>query len=104
MLLNSLDFFDGDYDLSTDQVNFNLESLDLYNNKLEELPESIGKLSTLKELDLYRNKLKNLPKSFGKLENLKRLTILENDITELPESIKKLKKLISLDFYQTQKI
>ena len=29
MLLNSLDFFEGDYDLSTDQVNFNLESLDL---------------------------------------------------------------------------
>ncbi len=29
MLLNSLDFFEGDYDISTDQVNFNLESLDL---------------------------------------------------------------------------
>ncbi len=29
MLLNSLDFFEGDYDLSTDQVNFNLNSLDL---------------------------------------------------------------------------
>ncbi|MFX0021095.1 MAG: hypothetical protein ACFE9S_02130 [Candidatus Hermodarchaeota archaeon] len=29
MLLNSLDFFDGDFDISTDQVNFNIESLDL---------------------------------------------------------------------------
>ncbi|MFW9973601.1 MAG: hypothetical protein ACFFDF_25700, partial [Candidatus Odinarchaeota archaeon] len=29
MELNSLDFFEGDYDISTDQVNFNLESLDL---------------------------------------------------------------------------
>lgn len=29
MLLNSLDFFEGDYDISTDQVNFNIDSLDL---------------------------------------------------------------------------
>lgn len=29
MLLNSLDFFEGDYDLSTDQVNFNIDSIDL---------------------------------------------------------------------------
>ncbi len=29
MLLNSLDFFEGDFDISTDQVNFNIESLDL---------------------------------------------------------------------------
>jgi uncharacterized repeat protein (TIGR01451 family) len=29
MLLNSLDFFEDDYNVSTDQVNFNLESLDL---------------------------------------------------------------------------
>ena len=29
MLLNSLDFFEGDFDISTDQINFNIESLDL---------------------------------------------------------------------------
>ncbi len=29
MLLNSLDFFEGDFDVSTDQVNFNIDSLDL---------------------------------------------------------------------------
>ncbi|MFX1389323.1 MAG: hypothetical protein ACFE9Z_04575 [Promethearchaeota archaeon] len=29
MLLNSLDFFEGDYEISTEQVNFNIESLDL---------------------------------------------------------------------------
>ena len=29
MLLNSLDFFEGDFDISTDQVNFNTESIDL---------------------------------------------------------------------------
>ncbi|MFW9819979.1 MAG: hypothetical protein ACFFE5_10245, partial [Candidatus Thorarchaeota archaeon] len=36
MLLNSLDFFEGDFDISTDQVNFNMESLDLsFFNNLE---------------------------------------------------------------------
>lgn len=29
MLLNSLDFFEGDFDISTDQVNFNTKSIDL---------------------------------------------------------------------------
>ena len=35
---------------------FNLQILNLYNNKLTRLPESIGSLSNLKYLDLSENK------------------------------------------------
>ena len=29
MFINTLDFFEGDFDITTDQVNFNIDSLDL---------------------------------------------------------------------------
>jgi len=45
MLLNSLDFFEGDFDIGTDQVNFNTDSLDLSfleNLELENLVDQLG--------------------------------------------------------------
>jgi len=47
MLLNSLDFFEGNYDLSLDQVNFNLESLDLSFLENLELQTLVDQFDTL---------------------------------------------------------
>ncbi|MFX0142880.1 MAG: hypothetical protein ACFE9C_02285 [Candidatus Hodarchaeota archaeon] len=49
MLLNSLDFFEGTYDISTDQVNFNLESLDLSFLGVLELQTLVAQFDTIIE-------------------------------------------------------
>jgi uncharacterized repeat protein (TIGR01451 family) len=49
MLLNSLDFFEGDYDISTDQVDFNLESIDLSFLENLEFQNLIDQLDTITE-------------------------------------------------------
>ncbi|MFW9900154.1 MAG: hypothetical protein ACFFDY_02560 [Candidatus Thorarchaeota archaeon] len=55
LLLNSLDFFDGDFDISTDQVNFNIDSIDLSFLQTLEIENLIDQLnSTLENFgDLY---------------------------------------------------
>ena len=42
-------------------------------NKLFSLPESIGKLLSLRNLYLNENQIQHLPESFGALESLERL-------------------------------
>ncbi len=49
MLLNSLDFFEGDFDISTDQVNFNIESLDLSFLENLELQNLVDQLDIILE-------------------------------------------------------
>jgi len=62
-----------------------LTYLDLSNNQLTNLPESITELSSLARLYLSNNQLTSLPESITKLSNLTRL--------DLPESITKLPNL-----------
>jgi Leucine-rich repeat (LRR) protein len=50
-----------------------LKKLDLEDNDLNCLPESIGNLVNLEELNLNVNDLNCLPESFGNLVNLKKL-------------------------------
>ncbi|MFX0007599.1 MAG: hypothetical protein ACFFAV_12830, partial [Candidatus Hermodarchaeota archaeon] len=47
MLLNSLNFFEGDFDISTDQINFNIESLDLSFLENLELQNLVDQLDTV---------------------------------------------------------
>jgi len=76
----------------------NLTECTISENKIEELPESIGNLTKLIKMDLSRNMLTNLPESIGNLTNLTQLTISENEsITHLPESIGNLVNLTKLD-------
>ena len=79
-----------------------LESLYLYDNKLTSLPESIGNLTLLQNLSLSSNQLTELPETIGNLTQLKTLTISANQLTELPESIGNLTLLKTLDIRGNQ--
>ncbi|MFW9826101.1 MAG: hypothetical protein ACFFEY_00585 [Candidatus Thorarchaeota archaeon] len=69
MLLNSLDFFDGEYNLSTDQINFNLDSLDL------SFLQTIGLENLLEQFDA-------IIENFGDFFNL---TISEEEFQQFLE-------------------
>ncbi len=67
MLLNSLDFFDGDFNISTDQINFNIESLDLSFLQDIEMEDLFDQIDTIIE-------------DFGDLFNA---TVSENELEQL---------------------
>ncbi|MFX1571576.1 MAG: leucine-rich repeat domain-containing protein [Promethearchaeota archaeon] len=71
--------------------------LNLYNNNIKALPESIGSLESLEVLILHNNHLTTLPESFGKLISLKKLDLSWNNITNLPEWISSLSSLEELN-------
>jgi internalin A len=66
----------------------------LWGQKIEELPESIGRLINLKSLNFWDNRLMVLPESIGQLTNLRSLDFGHNNLTVLPESIDQLTKLV----------
>ena len=70
-----------------------IESLQIFNVGLSELPESIGGLTELKSLRLNRNPLTTLPEQIGNLTHLESLELSYNYIKFLPENIGKLRKL-----------
>ncbi|MFX1462178.1 MAG: hypothetical protein ACFFBF_03925 [Promethearchaeota archaeon] len=70
MLLNSLDFFEGEYDIEIDQVNFNLESLDL--SFLEGI-----------EVENVIDQFNNTAEIYGDIFNV---TISEDELEQLIES------------------
>jgi len=74
----------------------NLKTLYLDSNQLTELPDSIGNLTNLKDIYLRNNQLTELPKSFRNLTNLKWLILAGNKLTELPDSIGNLTNLKTL--------
>ena len=73
-----------------------LTTLNLSNNNLTTLPESIGNLTQLTELYLDNNQLTTLPESFGNLTQLTKLDLDNNQLTTLPESIGNITELTSL--------
>lgn len=75
----------------------NLRTLDLSDNKLPELPPSIGSFSLLKNLVLSRNKLEILPEQLGNLKKLESLSLDGNSLTRLPESLSQLSNLRTLN-------
>lgn len=68
-------------------------SLNLRDQQLTSIPDSITKFVNLTELYLEGNYLTKLPDSIGKLTNLMILDISDNHISELPESIGNCSKL-----------
>jgi leucine-rich repeat protein SHOC2 len=73
-----------------------LVSLRLVDNRLTSLPDSIGNLTKLRELRLYKNQLRNLPASIANLQNLTYLSLSLNRLTVFPESITELTNLTGL--------
>lgn len=70
-----------------------LRELDLDNNLLTTLPESIGNLRNLMVLDVDDNKLTTLPDSITKLYNLKTFSLNNNNIKSLPRDMTRLESL-----------
>jgi leucine-rich repeat protein SHOC2 len=70
--------------------------LNLTNNRLTTLPNSIGKLNYLTAIDLAYNQLTSLPKDIGNLTSLLDLNLAYNQLTSLPKSIGNLSSLTIL--------
>ena len=76
--------------------------LNLYNDDIRELPESIGTLNSLEVLILPNNKITKLPESFRKLTSLKKVDLSWNDVTNVPEWISSLSSLEELNLRGNQ--
>jgi leucine-rich repeat protein SHOC2 len=67
-----------------------LRAIDIRNNQIKKLPDSICALSILWKLRVDFNLLEDLPRDLGNLERLEIFSASNNKITYLPESISKL--------------
>lgn len=65
--------------------------VEMYENLLEKLPESIGSCSLLQMLDVADNNLTDLPQSLAKCKELFRLDIGRNTMETVPSVVPKLK-------------
>ncbi|WP_182953273.1 leucine-rich repeat domain-containing protein [Pedobacter gandavensis] len=80
----------------------NLKTLNLISNPIDELAESIGRLSSLEVLDLQNGELKSLPSNIGQLKKLVILNLNDNFIKNIPESLTNLTTLKTLSFFNNQ--
>lgn len=74
-----------------------LQSINLCENEITEIPPGVGELRCLINFDICENRIETLPESLGALENLRTLDLRNNRITSLPESMSRLTNLITLD-------
>ena len=83
-----------------------LTTLDLSNNKLEELPTAFGLFQQLRILNMCNNNIKSLPNSLGYLKLLKELIVKNNPLEYPPRNIIKqgCKSIIQFLSDQTDKM
>jgi Leucine-rich repeat (LRR) protein len=75
-----------------------LESLNLSNNALSgALPAEIRHLNRLRSLDLHANRMTGVPAEIGQLSQLEVLNLADNQLTGLPYELGNLKNLKILD-------
>lgn len=74
-----------------------LEELHLHNNKIEEIPEYIALLKSLLLLDLSNNRINGVNKKIGQLKNLVWLNLSNNKLTAFPKDLLQLSNLERLD-------
>jgi hypothetical protein len=70
----------------------------LTDNKLSQLPRSIGKLDKLQKFPLAGNQIKRLPEEMAQCRNLELLRLSANEFEEIPEWLFRLPKLSWLAF------
>ena len=83
-------------------LNKSLESLDLsFNNLLGKIPDSLGRLGSLRYLNLaYNSFWGSIPASIGSLSSLQNLDLSKNEMNgTIPESFGQLSKLVNLFLY-----
>jgi len=76
----------------------NLNELDLYDNKLREIPDKIDKQNHFEILSLHNNQLNSLPKSFKYLDSLESIDLSWNNFKTIPEELIELQNLKYIDF------
>lgn len=64
------------------------ESIDLSNNRIEDISDRILALEKLQSLNLSYNQLKEIPPVLFQLPNLKTLVVSHNQITSIPKELK----------------
>ncbi|XGW12183.1 hypothetical protein V3C99_013123 [Haemonchus contortus] len=72
---------------SLDELFEVIRNLELSQNKIKELPASIGNFTVLKQLHLSENALTELPHEIGMLKNLEILNVQSNKLSSLPDSL-----------------
>uniref|UniRef100_G3TM93 Leucine rich repeat containing 69 n=1 Tax=Loxodonta africana TaxID=9785 RepID=G3TM93_LOXAF len=80
-----------------------LTTLNLGNNLLEEVPEELKYLTSLKKLHLFRNRIRRfVPEACDGLQNLVLLNLNNNLLTSLPQEIGRLRSLLYLTMNYNQ--
>jgi len=74
-----------------------LEVLNLFDNKITFIPDSIGQLNNINYLQLGRNEIIRLPESIGSMHTVTTLAIFSNKLTVLPPQLSQLKNLEELN-------
>ena len=95
---NLIELYAPGYNLSQESLEHifglkNLQVLNLNDNQLQNLPESIGNLDNLQKLYLDKNLLGDLPESLWDLNNLQILFVGYNRLQKLSDSIGRLNNL-----------
>ena len=85
-------------EFSEDILPLSISWLILTDNRLTQLPNSIGKLTKMQKFPLAGNRLTSLPSSMKNLQKLELLRLSANSLTEIPEWLKELPKLAWLAF------
>lgn len=79
--------------LPDDLFEMDLQVIDLYYNKLEVIPESIGNFTALEVLFLAHNRIYSLPESIGQLVHLEEFYAHHNRLSVLPSTLNNLSKM-----------
>lgn len=74
-----------------------LRILRVNNNNFERIPATIGQLENLTELNMAKNHIRHLPGEIRGLYNLKTMVLEGNDLQSLPDEICELRNLETLD-------
>ncbi|SDE61938.1 hypothetical protein SAMN02799630_05940 [Paenibacillus sp. UNCCL117] len=64
--------------------------------RLQEVPEALGSISTLKSLEIFEQDIRRLPASLFDLHQLEELTVYTADLEAIPPEIGRLSRLVRL--------